>query len=206
MSLHQRFKKNEDLLNFCLKHISTVNFVVTICGSNTWINNFCKENSLSYIQVNDTSVKYLKRFSSILLINPVIVYVYTNGTEYWVIKAFVENCKCLPNFIITSFNYIAGTVKKITVPYTQKDPKTKYDVNYQGCSLNALVTLLKKHNYKYLGVFRYAQGVIFVKDDEQQLLKMFDSNVGEILDLPNVSYGVENRWPLVRNKFWVNIL
>lgn len=205
MILHQYHKKNEYILDFCLSKLSTgKTFVVTLCTCNKWITNYCKDACLSYIQVNDLDVDYVKRFAPLLLMSPVILYVFTGGTEYWILKAFVENSKMLPTIIITSFNYIIDIDRPCTVPYCRK-PKERFNINYQGCSLHALKILLGKYNYKYAGIFRYAQGVIFVKETETHLLEACNPNPTDILSLPNVVYGLEKRWPLVKGLFWVTV-
>jgi hypothetical protein len=205
MILHQHHKKNEHIVDFCLSKVYTnKTFVVTLCTCNKWINNYCKTSCLSYIQVNDLGVDYVKSFASMLLVSPMILYVFTSGTEYWILKAFVENSKKLPTIIITSFNYIIGIDKPCTVPYS-RNPKERLNIHYQGCSLSALQILLGKYKYKYAGILRYAQGVIFVKESETSLLEACNPDPTDILSLPNVVYGLEKRWPLVKKLFWVSV-
>lgn len=205
MKLHQHFKNDNEIVSYCLSKLSNITFVIIICNCNKWITNYCNTSSLSYIQVDRIEDTYIKLFSSFLMMKPSLLYVYSKGTEYWIIKAFVEKSKHLPDLIMISFNYIAGISRKITVPYTRTN-MAMYDINYSGCSLNALIILLNKYNYKYIGVFRYARGVIFAKDDTKELIDGCDSNLEDINTIPNVAYGIKNRWPLVEKKFWVNVV
>jgi hypothetical protein len=202
MELHKRFKTDELILLFCLRNIINVTYIISICDSNNWIDSFCKKNKISYIRVNDKSINNVKIIGSLLSPTPSILYVYMGGVEYWLLKAFLQDNTHLPQMIVTSFNYICGMVKSITVPYTQ-NPKSN-NINYQGSSITALSNLLSKYNYKYLGVLRYAQGVIFLKENNSLSIQV-ESNICEILTLPNVVFGMKSRWDVVKHNFWVNI-
>lgn len=202
MELHQRFKTDEQILSFCFKNINQT-YVIAICNSYDWIGDFCKHHKISYAHANDKSIKTVKYIGANLSQTPSALYIYMGGVEFWVIKAYLENNHNFPKLIITSFNYISGINNPITVPYTQN--QNLLNINYKGASFKALVILLSKYKYKYLGVLRYAQGIIFLQEDQRHLSRQVESNICEILSLPNVSFGIQNRWAKVKNNFWVNV-
>jgi hypothetical protein len=204
MRIHTFYKKNEHILEYYLSKLEQTTFVVTLCVSNTWINTFCKRINMSYIKVNDLSQSYVKRIASTLLVRPTMLYVFSGGTEYWLIRSFLDHCSRYPTMIVTSFNYIMGIDKQITTPYTP-NIKSVFDINYQGCSINAMITLLKKYKYEYVGMFRYAQGAIFIRESHYDTLYPFEPNISDMLSLPNVVYALEHRWPKVSNKCWVHV-
>ena len=202
MEIHRTFKKNEHILEYFLSRLSSITFAVTLCSANEkWIDNFCNRVKLSYIKINELDMMHSRKIASMLLVRPSLLYVYTNGTEFWLIKAFMEKCQNFPSLIVTSFNYIMGTEPNITTPYPRKDTKKMFDINYQGCSIQALITMLHKYNYRYTGIFRYAQMVVFIRNDEYRPLSpLQEPNPSDILSLPNVKYALKKRSPQCYNK------
>jgi len=209
MELHRFFKKNERILEYFLSRLPSVTFAVVFCSSASysWIDAFCQRVHLSYVNVHEMDMTHAKKVGPMLLGKPSLLYVFTDGTEFWIIKSFLENCKQFPSLIVTSFNYIMGWGPTITTPFPKNNAKKQlYDINYQGCSLHGLVALLRKYKYRYTGLFRYAQGVVFVRDDEYRSMHPFQEPVPEdMLTLPNVTYALEHRWPKVKHKFWIQV-
>lgn len=210
MEIHRSFKTNEHILEYFLARLSCVTYVITMCSSPEWINTFCNRIKLSYIQVHELNPLFAKKIAPMLLVKPSLLYVFSNGTEFWLIKSFLEKCEKFPSLIVTSFNYIMGDKLKITTPFHHNCKNTRsqklYDINYHGCSLHALITLLKRYNYTYTGIYRYAQGVVFIRNDEYRSLTPFSKpEPSDILTLPNVIYALEHRWPKVQNKCWIQV-
>ena len=143
--------------------------------------------------------------------NLTLLFIDTNGSEYWYLKTLLEyNTTNTPNIIITPFSYIAGVHKSISVPYMKDYP----DINYRGASIRALGTLLCKHGYVYAGVSKHCTHCIFIHKLRLRDIVLFslknniptiESSLDDITSQPIVQYGINNRWTLVENKLWITI-
>lgn len=147
-----------------------------------------------------------------------LLHVNTDGVEYWILKAFLQEFESIhskPNVIVCKINNIIGT-KPLTAPYVPPELRGGvFDHNYVGASVAALHTLLKS-DYAFVGTTKYATHAVYVKTrcipgphtgDPSGLKTTFHlPTFDEYFELfKNVHYGFQHRWPLVQSKFWITV-
>ena len=137
------------------------------------------------------------------------------GTDFWILKTFMEQCTRLsfskPNVIVVRYNYIMGPTKSIAVPYINNINKQKnININYTGASLQAYISILK--DYVFIGCIRLAFSGFFIKRSlicgNSKLMNdafFSEANIDYCFSYPNVVYGMKKRWPLVNKKFWLTV-
>ncbi len=87
-----------------------------------------------------------------------------DGIDYWVI----ENISNLsPAIVICEFNSIYGDLKELTIPYDKFFKRTqKHHSNlYFGCSIKAIITLMGKKNYTFIGTGSMGINAYFIKNE-----------------------------------------
>ena len=102
-----------------------------------------------------------------------------DGNDYWVIE---QISKLSPTIIICEYNSIFGDVHKLSIPYESKFSRNeKSNLNlYFGCSINAIVSLMEKKNYSFIGTGSSGVNAFFVKNEFKDLIKNDIQNNAEI--------------------------
>ncbi len=98
-----------------------------------------------------------------------------DGNDYWILKKINLNA----DIIVTEYNPIFGDIYKISVPY-EKDfvrGKKHFSNLFFGCSINALIDLMKKKNYIFLGTNSCGMNAFFVSKKKYQYIKKKLSNI-----------------------------
>ena len=86
-----------------------------------------------------------------------------DGNDFWVLK---EIASISPDIVICEFNTIFGDLHKIVVPYEKEfNRETKhYSKIYFGCSIKALISMMERKNYYFLGTCSTGINAFFVKN------------------------------------------
>ena len=92
-----------------------------------------------------------------------------DGNDYWILEAIKS---ISPSIIVCEFNSIFGDKFKLSVPYDENFiKKEKHFSNlYFGSSINALVSLMEKKRYFFLGTGSRGVNAFFVKDKFKSLI------------------------------------
>ena len=85
-----------------------------------------------------------------------------DGIDYWVLEKLPKN---LSKIFVLEFNSNFGGKKEITIPNINNFNRTKYHYSnlYFGASLKALIKLMKKKNYVFLGTNLHSINAFFVQ-------------------------------------------
>ena len=92
-----------------------------------------------------------------------------DGIDYWVI----ENISDLsPAIVICEFNSIYGDLKEFTVPYDKFFVRNKkhHSNLYFGCSIKAIIKLMSKKNYTFIGTGSMGINAYFIKNELKSLV------------------------------------
>ena len=92
-----------------------------------------------------------------------------DGIDYWVI----ENISDLsPAIVICEFNSIYGDLKEFTVPYDKYFVRNKkhHSNLYFGCSIKAIIKLMSKKNYTFIGTGSMGINAYFIKNELKSLV------------------------------------
>mgnify|MGYP003956322547 CR=1 FL=1 len=113
-----------------------------------------------------------------------------DGNDYWIL----EKIELLADIIVCEYNPIFGDMQNISTIY---DPhfirKNKHYSNlYFGCSIKALINLMKKKNYSFLGTNSKGMNAFFVNNEKFEYLdknikdkKIFPPTIRESRDSNN---------------------
>ena len=138
--------------------------------------------------------------------NVTLLYIDINSVDYWLLKTYMKHSQenTRPRVIGVRINYIISDPKCITVPYVHPERRNNlFDQNYQGASIGAFCKLLEPE-YRFIGTTQNARIGFFVKESES--VHPFDRKQSVHLNnYPNVVFGKKYRWPIVENKFWIQV-
>ena len=97
-----------------------------------------------------------------------------DGIDHWVISKLKSN---LSKIFVAEFNPIFGSELEITVPDTGKFDRTNYHYSNLcfGVSLKALIKIMEKKNYYFLGTNLLKVNAFFVSNDFEKE-KFFPKN------------------------------
>ena len=102
-----------------------------------------------------------------------------DGNDYWVIE---QISKLSPTIIICEYNSIFGDVHKLSIPYESNFSRNEksYSNLYFGCSINAMISLMEKKNYSFIGTGSSGVNAFFIKNEFKDLIKNNIQNNAEI--------------------------
>ena len=83
-----------------------------------------------------------------------------DGNDYWILNEInIES-----DLVVCEYNPILGDLHELTIPYEKKfDRKNKHFSNlFFGCSIQALIQLMKKKNYIFLGTNTQGMNAFFI--------------------------------------------
>ena len=88
-----------------------------------------------------------------------------DGIDYWVMKELPEN---LSKIVITEYNATFGANLEVTVPNINNFNRTKYHYSNlcYGMSLRAIINLMKKKNYIFIGANKACNNAFFINKSE----------------------------------------
>lgn len=97
-----------------------------------------------------------------------------DGNDYWIMKeANIES-----DLIVCEYNPVFGDLYEITIPYEKNFNRTKkhYSNLFFGCSIKALVELMKEKNYDFLGSNSQGMNAFFINKKKN---KYFEKKIKE---------------------------
>ena len=133
-----------------------------------------------------------------------------DGNDYWILKEIIQNDLLNPRVIVLEYQDILGPFMSLTIPYDPKFNAWEHDCyggpNYCGASLKAFINLLKD---KYVFVFCEEKGfnAFFIRIDEYEKQTEIKecTDIKVCFEIPKVKFGIENRFPRVRNLEWISL-
>ena len=98
-----------------------------------------------------------------------------DGIDYWIIKSLPNK---ISKIFVAEFNPIFGPNLEITVPNIKNFDRTKYHFSNLcwGVSLKALINLMEKKGYLFLGVNLMKNNAFFVNNDFSDCFKTIIEN------------------------------
>ena len=120
-----------------------------------WQNNltaickFINQNNINKVINENINEKYLGLLS-----------IDIDGNDYWILKVINLNS----DLVVAEYNPIFGDIHKITVPYDRNFVRNKKHFSniYFGSSIQAIISLMKKKGYIFLGTNRQGMNAFFV--------------------------------------------
>lgn len=94
-----------------------------------------------------------------------------DGIDYWVMKKLPDD---LSKIVITEYNATFGADLEITVPNKDNFNRTEYHHSNlcYGMSLKAIINLMKKKNYVFVGANKACNNAFFVKKNQLEKLNI----------------------------------
>ena len=98
-----------------------------------------------------------------------------DGNDYWILK---EITNLRPYLFICEYNPIFGYKKQISTVYDPKFDRTKKHFSnlYFGCSIQALIHLMKTKKYSFLGTNSKGMNAFFARNDKLHYVNKFIRN------------------------------
>ena len=100
-----------------------------------------------------------------------------DGIDYWVMKELPDN---LSKIVITEYNATFGANLEVTVPNINNFNRTKYHYSNlcYGMSLRAIINLMNRKNYTFIGTNKACNNAFFINNSDVDKLN---------IDLPDVN-------------------
>ena len=129
-----------------------------------------------------------------------------DGVDYWIWKALDQ---VDPRVVVVEYQDIIGPELALTVPYSDSFDARRYPMtdgmpNYCGASLPAFIKLARSRGYRLVGCNRLGYNAFFVKEGlaESELPEI---GAQEYLKHPKNVWGMQTRFPLVRDMPWAQV-
>lgn len=132
-------------------------------------------------------IKAIQAFVSKENINPLIrqnvktehiglLSIDIDGNDYWILK---EINSLSPVIVVCEFNSIFGNIEQLTIPYEPKFQRHEkhYSNLYFGCSINALIHMMTKKNYTFIGTGSLGVNAFFIKNEFKTLIVSDINNI-----------------------------
>ena len=118
-----------------------------------------------------------------------------DGIDYWVIEKLPEK---ISKIFVAEYNPLFGADLEITVPNIKNFNRTNYHYSNLcfGMSLKALINIMKKKGYVFLGVNNLKNNAFFIIEN---LATYFDKIINS-LDLNNLKYYTDSKFMESRDK------
>ena len=100
-----------------------------------------------------------------------------DGIDYWVMKELPDN---LSKIVITEYNATFGANLEVTVPNINNFNRTKYHYSNlcYGMSLRAIINLMNRKNYTFIGTNKACNNAFFINNSDVDKLN---------IDLPDLN-------------------
>jgi hypothetical protein len=97
----------------------------------------------------------------------------------------------------------------VTVPYREsfniyEDPEDRTARNFHGASLLAFVKSAKRRGYRFVGCNQYGFNAFFIRNPLGEK-EIREASVTECFKHPRALWGIEERFPTVRDYPWVEV-
>lgn len=95
-----------------------------------------------------------------------------DGNDFWILQKI---SKLKPYLFVCEYNPIFGYKKQISTVYDPKFDRTKKHFSnlYFGCSIRALISLMKTKKYTFLGTNSKGMNAFFVRNDKLRYVNKF---------------------------------
>lgn len=131
-----------------------------------------------------------------------------DGIDYWVLKEIIDRKLFSASIVVVEYQDIIGPEKSITVPYKKRFNGWDYDSyggpNYCGASLMAFIGLLSQE-YVFVGCEPLGFNAFFMNKDQSRHSYLKSDNIVECFKVEKVKWGMENRWPRVKDMKWEEV-
>jgi len=124
-----------------------------------------------------------------------------DGNDYWILKdATIE-----ADIVVCEYNPIFGNIYELTIPYKKYFSRTQkhYSNLYFGCSIYALIRLMKKKKYEFIGTNTQGMNAFFIKKNKMKYFKNKINN--KKIHFPILKEGRDRNGKLNYKKFFENI-
>ena len=110
-----------------------------------------------------------------------------DGTDYWVLKQIPNN---FSKIIIVEYNSNFGHEFEVTVPNIKKFNRTKYHYSNLcfGTSLKAVINLLEKKNYTFIGTNISKMNAFFISNSELNKINLDIPDKNNIKKFTNANF------------------
>ena len=136
--------------------------------------------------VNANNINYLLKKHS--LDNFLDIFsIDIDGIDYWIIKELPEN---ISKIFIAEYNPYFGPKLEVTVPNIDNFNRTKYHFSNLcwGMSLKALINLMMKKNYSFIGSNLLRNNAFFVKKEYMKYLSINEVDLSNLEHFTNANY------------------
>ena len=124
-----------------------------------------------------------------------------DGNDYWILK----EAKIEADIVVCEYNPIFGDLHELTIPYNKDFSRKKkhYSNLFFGCSICALIQLMKKKDYEFIGTNTQGMNAFFIS---KKNLKYFENKIREKkIHFPLTKEGRDENGKLNYKKFYENI-
>ena len=124
-----------------------------------------------------------------------------DGVDYWIL----DKINLDADIIVSEFNPIFGDIHEITVPYDEQfDRKKKHFSNlFFGCSIQALIKIMNRKNYYFLGTNSQGMNAFFINNRNIDFIK--DKVDEKKIFFPIIKEGRDLNGNLNFNQFFENL-
>lgn len=124
-----------------------------------------------------------------------------DGVDYYIWKSLNA---LQPKVVVVEYQDILGPNAALTVPY--KPDFNRFDIHPDFCSasLSAFVKLGKEKGYRLVGINLLGYNGFFVKNGIGEDV-LPEISVSSCFNHPKVKWGIEKRYPQVKNFPWVEV-
>lgn len=126
-----------------------------------------------------------------------------DGVDYWLWEAITV---VSPRVVVLEYNHLLGPEVSLSVPYRDNFVAefTEFGSDYAGASLQAFVKLGRSKGYRLVGTNAIGTNAFFVRNDiPAELLP--EANPADAFKHPRAQFGMEVRYPRVRDKEWIKV-
>lgn len=126
-----------------------------------------------------------------------------DGVDYWLWEAITV---IRPRVVVLEYNHLLGPEASLSVPYSDDFvcEFTQFGSDYAGASLQAFVKLGRSKGYRLVGTNAIGTNAFFIRNDiSVELLP--ESNPADAFKHPRAQFGMEVRYPGVKDKEWIKV-
>ena len=130
----------------------------------TAINEFITEENINEIIKNNVKETNLGLFSLDI-----------DGNDYWILKKL----ELTSDIVVLEYNPIFGDIYKLSIIYESDFDRNKkhFSNTYFGCSIQAIINLMERKNYVFLGTNTHGMNAFFVNKNKYHHLKDKIANI-----------------------------
>lgn len=126
-----------------------------------------------------------------------------DGMDYWLWEALEV---VSPRIVVLEYNHLLGPEASRSVPYRSDfvAELTEHGSDYAGASLQAFVKLGRRKGYRFVGANVVGTNAFFARDDVPADL-LPEADPRRAFDHPRAQFGIQVRYPRVKDREWVEV-